>query len=159
MLFYLRHHMLLGSRINPWGSGPMYHYGDVIMSMMASQITDISIVYMTVCLGANQRKHQSSASLAFERGIHRWPVNSPHKEPVTRKMFPFDDVIIVPANNGVQFWWLSLFHIDGLVHESRNSRALAIELRLSLTHPPSQVNSLNNGSVADLRSHDKHVVS
>ena len=44
--------------------------------------------------GADQRKHQSSASLAFVRGIHRWPVNSPHKGPVTRKMFPFDDVIL-----------------------------------------------------------------
>ena len=37
---------------------------------------------------------QSSASLAFVRGIHRWPVNSPYKWPVTRKMFPFDDVIM-----------------------------------------------------------------
>ena len=45
--------------------------------------------------GADQRKHQSSASLAFVRGIHRWPVNSPHKGPVTRKMFPFDDIIMV----------------------------------------------------------------
>ena len=44
--------------------------------------------------GADQRKHQSSASLAFVREIHRWPVNSPHKRPVTRKMFPFYDVII-----------------------------------------------------------------
>ena len=45
---------------------------------------------------ADQRKHQSSASLAFVRGIHRWPVNSPHKWPVTRKMFPFDDVVMNP---------------------------------------------------------------
>ena len=52
-----------------------------------------TIVYSTVYSGADQRKHQSSASLAFVRRIHRWPVNSPHKEPVTRKMFPFDDVI------------------------------------------------------------------
>ena len=44
--------------------------------------------------GTDQRKHQSSASLAFVRGIHRWPVNSPHKGPVTRKMFPFYDVIM-----------------------------------------------------------------
>ena len=44
--------------------------------------------------GADQRKYQSSTSLAFVRGIHRWPVNSPHKGPVTRKMFPFDDVIM-----------------------------------------------------------------
>ena len=43
-----------------------------------------------VCLCINQRKHQSSASLAFVRGIHRWSVNSPHKGPITWKMFPFD---------------------------------------------------------------------
>ena len=61
---------------------------------MASQITSITIVYSAVYLGTDQRKHQSSASLAFVQGIHRWPVNSPHKGPVTRKMFPFDDVII-----------------------------------------------------------------
>ena len=65
------------------------------MSAMASQITSLTIVYALVYSGADQRKHQSSASLAFVlRGIHRWPVNSPHKEPVTREMFPFDDVII-----------------------------------------------------------------
>ena len=50
---------------------------------------------MTFYSGADQIKHQSSASLAFVRGIHRWPVNSPHKGPVMRKMFPFDDVIMV----------------------------------------------------------------
>ena len=69
-------------------------YDDVIMGTMASQITRLTIVYTTVYSGADQRKHQSSASLAFVRGIHRWPVNSPHKWPVTRKMFPFDDVIM-----------------------------------------------------------------
>ena len=52
------------------------HYNDVIMSAMASQITSLTIVYSTVYAGADQRKHQSSASLAFVRGIHRWPVNS-----------------------------------------------------------------------------------
>ena len=70
------------------------HYNDVIMGAMASQITSLTIVYSTVHSGADQRKHQSSASLTFVWGIHRWPVNSPHKCPVTRKMFPFDDVII-----------------------------------------------------------------
>ena len=70
------------------------HYIDVIMGAMASQITSLAIVYSPVYSGANRRKHQSSVSLAFVRGIHRWPVNSPHKGPVTRKMFPFDDVII-----------------------------------------------------------------
>ena len=62
-------------------------------STMASQITNLTIVYSTVYSGADQRKHQSSASLAFVGGIHRWPVNSPHKGLVTRKMILFDDVI------------------------------------------------------------------
>ena len=70
------------------------HYGDVIMGAMAPQITSLTIVYSTVYSDADQRKHQSSASLAFVRGIHRGPVNSPHKWPVTREMFPFDDVIM-----------------------------------------------------------------
>ena len=64
------------------------------MSSMASQITSLMIVYSTAYSRADQRKHQSSASLAFVRRIHRWPVNSPHKGPATRKMFPFDDVIM-----------------------------------------------------------------
>ena len=55
---------------------------------------DVSTHWSHDCSGADQRKHQSSASLAFVRGIHRWPVNSPHKWPVTRKMFPSDDVTI-----------------------------------------------------------------
>ena len=53
------------------------------------------LVYSTVYSGVDQRKHQSSASLAFVWGIHRGLENSPHKGPVTRKMFPFDDVIMV----------------------------------------------------------------
>ena len=64
------------------------------MGAMASQITSLTIAYSIVYSGADQRKYQSSASLAFVRGIHRGPVNSPHKMPVTRKMFPFDDVIM-----------------------------------------------------------------
>ena len=60
-----------------------------------------SIVCSAVCLGADQREHQSSASLAFERGNHRWPVNSPHKGPVTRSMFPFDDVIMYRVTRNI----------------------------------------------------------
>ena len=66
---------------------PREHYSEVIMGVVASQITGVSIVYSTVWSGADQRKYQSSASLAFVRGIHRWPVNSLHKGPVTRKCF------------------------------------------------------------------------
>ena len=64
------------------------------MNAMASQITGLTIVYWTVYLGVDQRQDQSSASLAFVWGIHQWPVHSPHKRPVTQKMFPFDDVIM-----------------------------------------------------------------
>ena len=85
------------------------HYSAVIMSMMASQINSLTIVYSTVYSGADQRKHQSSASLAFVRGIHRCPVNSPHKWPVTRKIFPFDDVIMWSFFNRsltwIIVWW------------------------------------------------------
>ena len=75
-----------------WGN--LYNYGDVIMSAMASQITSLLIVYSTVYSSADQRKDQSSASLAFVLRIHQWPVNSRHKGPVTRKQFLFDYIIM-----------------------------------------------------------------
>ena len=83
----------IGSGLKP-GSHLCVHYDDVIMGAIASQITSLAIVYSIVYSGADQSKHQSSTSLAFVWGIHRGPVNSPHKWPVTRKMFPFDDVIM-----------------------------------------------------------------
>ena len=97
-----------------------HHYNDVIMSTIASQITSLTIVYSTVCSGTDQRKHQSSASLAFVRVIHRGPVNSPHKGPVTRKMFPFDDVImtVVRAQQNV-FPFLHLPILDTITSFSR----------------------------------------
>ena len=76
------------------GMSQITHYDDVIMSEIASQITSLTIVYSIAHSGADQSKHQSSASLAFVWEIHRGPVNFPHKWPVTRKMFPFDDVIM-----------------------------------------------------------------
>ena len=69
------------------------------MTMLASQITSLPVVCSIVYSDVNQRKHQSSASLAFVREIHRGPVNFPHKWPVTRKMFPFDDVIMLIVYN------------------------------------------------------------
>ena len=78
------------------------HYNDVIMSAIASQITSLTIVYSTVYSDADQRKHQSSASLAFVWWIHRGPMNSPHKWPVTWKMFPFDDdIMITQISDGI----------------------------------------------------------
>ena len=89
------------------------HYNDVITGAIASQITSLTIVYWTIFSDVEQRKHQSSASLAFVRGIHRGPVNSPHKWPVTWKMSPFDDVIMFMETKELLFmyskycgcWW------------------------------------------------------
>ena len=79
----------------PSSYGLVIHYNDVIMGAIASQITSLTIVFSTVYLDTDQRKHQSSASLAFVWDEpFRGPVNFPHKWPVTRKMFPFDDVIM-----------------------------------------------------------------
>ena len=88
------------------------HYSDVIMGPMGSQITSLTIVYWTVYSGADQRKHQSSSSLAFVRGIHRWPVNFPHKWPVTRKMFPFDHVIMKVVLNILHHNWYRIYFIQ-----------------------------------------------
>ena len=89
--------------------GTRHHYSDVIMTVMASQITSLNIVYSTVYSDADQRKHQSSASLAFVMGIHR-DLNSPHKWPVTRKIFPFDDAIMWKIRHSFEHskmsnWW------------------------------------------------------
>ena len=62
------------------------------MDAIVSQITSLTIVYSTVYSDAGQRKHHSSALMAFVS-----PMNSPHKWPVTQKMFPFDDVIMTKA--------------------------------------------------------------
>ena len=108
----------------------LVHYNDVIMGAIASEITSLTIVYSIVYWAADQRKHQSSASLAFVQGIHRGPVNSPHKWPVMRKVFPFDDVIMVtdPTNDflsTIPISWninlIRIIHIDRykILHMSR----------------------------------------
>ena len=76
-LFTMIQHLLirnfLGTKFLPLSiSGSMlFHYSDVIMDTVASQITSLAIVYSIVYSGADQRKHQSSGPLAFVRGIHR----------------------------------------------------------------------------------------
>ena len=80
------------------------YYGD---GAMASQITSLTTVYSNVYSGADQMKYQSSAWLAFVRGIHRWPVNSPHKGPVTRKICQFIDVVMV--NRSLPKYWTCHF--------------------------------------------------
>ena len=114
---------------------------------MASQIAGVPIVCSIVCSGADQRKHQSSASLAFVRAIHRWPVNSPHKRPATRKMFPFDDVPMFVVHtselhetskfDGVKGmkYEFACWHVEkeasrgqnGQIHDSRQKLALTLK--------------------------------
>ena len=78
------------------------HDYDVMISEMAYQITSVSIVCSIVCSVADQRKHQSFASLVFVREIHQSPVDSPHKGPVARKMFSFDDIIMI-KDSGIRY--------------------------------------------------------
>ena len=96
----------------------MSHYSDIIMGTVASQITSLTIVYSTVYSDADQRKHQSFASLAFVRGIHRGPVNSPHKWPVTWKMFPFDDVVMTMALSNICPWH---WHIEAIFNKETSN--------------------------------------
>ena len=58
---------ICGWRVN----SVQYHNDDVIMTPMAPQITRLAVVYSIVYSGVDKKKHQSSASLAFVRGIHR----------------------------------------------------------------------------------------
>ena len=99
------------------------------MSVMASQITSLTIVYSTVDSGADQRKHQSSASLDFVWGIHRSPVNSSHKGPVTRKMFAFDDVLMTVVSMDLTTHILA-------IHTTRNKAYLIppYAIRLQYLH-------------------------
>ena len=85
----------------------LIHYSDAMTSAMASLITSLTIVYSTVYSGEDKKTHKSSASLAFVRGIHNWPVNSPHKWPVTRKMFPFDAVIMWSLAIHISAKWIA----------------------------------------------------
>ena len=107
------------------------------MSSMASQITSLTIIYSTVYSDTDQRKHQSSASLPFVQGIHRGPVNSPHKWPVTQKMFPFDDVIMskdrgIPIHilsGGQRLHWKCVHERPELVKSHRARWARSAVLR------------------------------
>ena len=113
----------------------MLYYSDVIMRLMASQITGMSIVYSTVCSGEDQRKHQSSASLAFVRVIHRWLINSPHKGPITRKMFPFDYVIVILSwvifTPSSHIWRISSLPSNHSIYQKSKSRVGLFNCALS----------------------------
>ena len=115
------------------------------MNTMASLITSLTIVYSTVYSGTDEREHQSSALLAFVRGIHRWPVNSPHKGQVTRKMFPFDDVIMVRCHSCCRSrscwcWWYHCYSSLKWEYHSGNFLSLTV---------PDAVISTASGAASD----------
>ena len=116
--------------VNICFSAICYHYDDVIMSTIASQITSLTIVYSIVYPGADQSKHQSSVSLAFVWGIHRGPVNSPHKWPVTQNMFPFDDVIMIyfTAGTGIPVRPLPTTHYSAVMMDAMASQITSIAI-------------------------------
>ena len=122
------HYWLYARGIHWRSSDSPTHYNDDIMSAIASQIASLTIVYAIVYSDADQRKHQSSASLAFVRGIRRGPVNSPHKWPVTRKMFPFDYVIMI--------WWILFADVGGFSSQTPSTAKSVFTLwRLMLPGP------------------------
>ena len=112
------------------------HYSDAIISAMASQTTSISTLCSSLCSGARQRKHQSSAPLSFVWGIHRCPVDSPNKGPVTREIFPFDYVI---TDNDIGFWWrrtdvhnvwvINYIYVSALHHIQGKAKTVIIHQR------------------------------
>ena len=88
-----------------WDETTVIHYNDIMKGTMASQITSLTIVHSTVYSGTDQRKHQSFVL----------PVNSPHKWTVTRKMFPFYDVIIWNMSTTYTKIW-PMYYIPGNMH-------------------------------------------
>ena len=133
------------------------------MGEIASQITSLTIVYSTVYSDADQRKHQSSVALAFVRGIHRGPVDSPHKWPVTRKMFPFDDVItgcFVSDYGNSQIWSTTDYSTMGT---EMNSDHFILCLAAALKSPNivGQLKEITHSSrdeFSDLISSELHVL-
>ena len=110
------------------------------MSAMASHIISLTVVYSTVCSGANQRKHQSSTLLAFVWGIHRSPVNSPHRGPVTWKIFPFDDVIMSSSDECIGLW----NYAEMLAIDSRMNTKLA-KIKLTRCQYKSGISNVYSG--------------
>ena len=134
-----------------------FHCYDVIMSAMASQITSPAIIYSSVYSGADQRKHQSSVSLGFVRGIRRWPVNSPHKGPVTRNFFPFDEAIMSIL---IMWFWSSHKLINSSMWKTKAARDCDIRSPGSNIKFPSHFPNQALGQIVrgiHWRSHDANV--
>ena len=93
--------------------------------VISSRITGVSIVYSAVHWVTDHRKHQSSRSLAVVRGIHRWPMDSPHKGPVTRKLFHLMTSSWYGSLTNIQVW-------DGIGIYTIRMRQLVVPMKWHL---------------------------
>ena len=128
LAIWLNSEIICNSDVGQWCCEE--HYIDVIMTTMASQITSFTVVYSTVYSDADQRKHQSSASLAFVWGIHRDRWIPRTKDQLRGKMFPFDDVIIMTSALVTAILQKSL-PVDDEINLNRHSHRLNFTLWLN----------------------------
>ena len=120
-----------------WSGFRIIHYSVLIMSAMGSQITRVSIVYSTVYSCADKIKQQCSAPLAFVQGIHRWPVNSPRKWPVTTTWWlhhtMWSDVFTIRlANGSAAFIWGLVKKLAATSDRSSTGNNLAKEFSITI---------------------------
>ena len=136
-------------------------YSDIIMRAMVSQITGVTIVYSTVCSDADQRNNHSSASLAFVRGIRRWPLNyhaqrASNAENVSiwrRHQYMFTPILDQDGNASLTFWeyfllWKVLYFIQSSLTLVTNWQRARIDLINGLAPNRRQVIIwINNGLI------------
>ena len=102
------------------------------MTTMASQITSLTVVYSTVYSDADKKQTSKLCVTGLSVGNSPGPVNSPHKGPVTQKMFPFEDVIM----------WRGYEH--HLVYETHRAKFVDVSVQLMNASNPTMLKSYYN---------------
>ena len=140
MMISSGHNLLMSRQL--WITGIQIrakHYIDVIMTTMASQITSLTVVYSNVYSDADQKKTSKLRVTGLCVGKSPGPVNSPHKGPVRRKMFPFDDVIMIKENDYELSSWYTMcirynMTIITLYYSIQRDNITNIEHKLCIQH-------------------------
>ena len=104
------------------------HYNDVIMSVFGASYHQPHGCSLKCAFGRRSTKTQKLRVTGLVREIHRWPVNSRHKGPVTRKMFPFDDVIMGSVESSMLQWHSYLCTYRFLFHRSASNVILSLHV-------------------------------
>ena len=89
------------------------------MGEMTSQTTNLTVVYSTVYSGADQRKHESSALLAF---VWEFTGEFPAQMASNAEMFPFDDIIMKCCNQSFASFWPTTINCLALSDVSRQAQ-------------------------------------